>query len=214
MEIVSQKIIDYAEKHSVDEPQLLSELRKETWQKIVNPRMLSGHLQGRLLSMISKITKPKNILEIGTYTGYSTLCLAEGLSENGHIYTIDINEELADIQEKYFKKSGYEKKIKPFLGNAIDIIPQLQCDFDLVFIDADKENYSNYLDLVINKLNIGGIILTDNVLWGGKVIEPLIENDLDTLAINAYNKKIKTDRRMETILIPFRDGISLSRKLH
>jgi caffeoyl-CoA O-methyltransferase len=213
MEIINPKIMDYAEMHTTLEPELLSDLRRETWLKVVNPRMLSGSYQGRLIALISKMIRPKNILEIGTFTGYATLCLAEGLLENGQIITIDQNEELVDIQQKYFTKSKYAFQINALLGEAIALISNLDMTFDLIFIDADKQNYSAYFDLVIEKLNIGGIILTDNVLWNGKVIENINPNDMDTLAIQAYNKKVQSDTRVETILLPIRDGISITRKI-
>lgn len=205
--------MDYAEMHTTPEPELLTDLRRETWLKVVNPRMLSGSYQGRLIALISKLIRPKNILEIGTFTGYATLCLAEGLLENGQIITIDQNEELVDIQQKYFTKSKYAFQINALLGEAIALISNLDMTFDLIFIDADKQNYSAYFDLVIEKLNIGGIILTDNVLWNGKVIENTNPNDMDTLAIQAYNKKVQSDTRVETILLPIRDGISITRKI-
>ncbi len=212
MNFISKELLDYAEQHSESEPILLQELRRETWQKVLAPRMLSGHLQGRLLSLISKLTKPKLILEIGTYTGYSTLCLAEGLQDTGLLYTIDNNEELFDFQLKYFKKSGLSEVIIQKTGEALDIIPTLPNEFDLIFIDADKKNYSNYFDLVVPKLNKNGIILSDNVLWSGKVLNETKKNDIDTAEIKHYNKKIKEDSRVETILLPFRDGISICRK--
>jgi len=213
MSFIPQAFQDYAEKHTEEEPKLLQELRKETWQKVLAPRMLSGHLQGRLLAMISQIVKPKTILEIGTYTGYATLCLAEGLAENGQVHTIDNNEELVEIQKKYFKKAGLEKQIVQHIGNALDILSHINQNFDLVFIDADKTNYSHYFDHVIDKLNKGGIILSDNVLWGGKVLEKPNANDLETKAIITYNRKVKSDIRVETLLLPIRDGISIIRKL-
>lgn len=205
--------MEYAELHTSSEPELLAELRRETWLKVVNPRMLSGAYQGRLIALLSKLVRPLNILEIGTFTGYATLCLAEGLRENGKIITIDCNEELVDIQKKYISKSKYAPQIDTLLGDALTLISELDIRFDLVFIDADKQNYSTYFDLVIDKLNIGGIILTDNVLWNGKVIENKISNDVDTLSIVQYNKKVQTDIRVETILIPIRDGISITRKI-
>jgi len=213
MNLVPQKITEYAEKHSQKEPQILQELRKETWQKILVPRMICGHLQGRLLATISKIIQPKKILEIGTFTGYATLCLAEGLAENGMIHTIDHNEELAEFQLKYFIKAKKKEQITQHTGEALSIIPKLEGNFDLVFIDADKINYSNYFDLIINKLNKGGIILSDNVLWSGKVLEKVGENDIDTREIIKYNEKINDDKRIETVLLPIRDGISITRKL-
>ena len=212
MNFLSEALDRYVTDNSEDEPELLQQLTRETYQKILQPRMLSGHYQGRLLSMISKLVNPKNILEIGTYTGYSALCLAEGLQKNGILHTIDTNEELVDFQRKYFDASDYGKQIHQHLGNALDIIPQLKNNFDIVFIDADKENYSNYFNLIIDKLNIGGIILSDNVLWSGKVIKPLQKDDKPTEALIAYNKLLKDDDRVETVLLPIRDGLTLSRK--
>jgi predicted O-methyltransferase YrrM len=180
MNFLPDKIDDYVVSHSQQEPKLLKELSRETWQKVLNPRMLSGAFQGRLLSMISKLVNPKNILEIGTYTGYSALCLAEGLQEKGNLITIDKNEELETLQNKYFEKSGYRNQIQQFVGDATKIIPNIDKKFDLVFIDADKSNYINYFHLIIQKMNVGGIILSDNVLWSGKVVEPLNPKDNDT----------------------------------
>ena len=211
MEIIATEIEKYIEECSNEEPQLLRELNQETWQKVLNPLMLSGAYQGRILSMISKLKQPKTVLEIGTYTGYATLCLAEGLSEKGTIHTIDINEELIAIQSKYFQKSAYAHQIKQYIGDGLEIIPTLDCKFDLVFIDADKVNYSNYFHSIINKMNQGGIILSDNVLWKGKVVEPIAVNDKDTPAIVAYNKLLKEDPRIETVLLPVRDGLTISR---
>ncbi len=213
MSFISQSILDYSEKHTAIESKILQELRRETWQKVLTPRMLSGHFQGRLLSMISKMIQPKMILEIGTYTGYATLCLAEGLAENGMIHTIDCNEELVDFSKKHFKKAGLDKKILQFTGNALDIIPQLNNTYDLIFIDADKINYGHYFEQIIDKVNAGGIILSDNVLWGGKIINKPLKNDLDTKSIIAYNTKLINDTRVETLLLPIRDGISITRKL-
>lgn len=211
MEIIASKMERYIEDCSSDEPQILKELNQETWQKVLNPLMLSGAYQGRLLSMISKIKQPETILEIGTYTGYATLCLAEGLVNNGMIHTVDVNEELIQIQSKYFQKSAYNHQIKQHIGNALDIIPTLDIKFDLVFIDADKINYANYFHAIINKMNAGGIILSDNVLWKGKVVEPIVLNDFDTKALVAYNKLLKEDPRIETVLLPIRDGLTISR---
>lgn len=211
MDFLPKKIDNYAVAHSQDEPKLLQELSKETWQKVLVPRMLSGHFQGRILSILSKLTQPKSILEIGTYTGYSALCLAEGLHKEGILHTIDINEELVDFQKKYFDKSEYGNQIKQYLGNALEIIPTIKNKFDLVFIDADKSNYINYFNSVIDKMNSGGIILSDNVLWSGKVIEELDLKDIDTKTLIAYNKLLKEDDRVETILLPIRDGLTISR---
>lgn len=211
MHFLPEKIEDYVVKHTQNEPQILKELSKETWQKVLNPRMLSGNFQGRVLSMLSKLVQPKSVLEIGTYTGYSALCIAEGLHPEGIIHTIDKNEELYSLQEKYFKKSGYQHQIQQYVGNALDIIPTMNTTFDLVFIDADKSNYINYFHLIMEKMNSGGIILSDNVLWSGKVIEELDEKDMDTKVLLAYNKLLNSDERLETVLLPIRDGLTISR---
>ncbi|EMQ94498.1 O-methyltransferase [Xanthomarina gelatinilytica] len=213
MHFLPEKIDEYVVAHSENEPQLLQQLTRETYQKILQPRMLSGHYQGRVLSMISKLVNPTCILEIGTYTGYSALCLAEGLKENGSLHTIDVNEELVDFQRKYFDLSPYGNQIHQHLGNALEIIPLLKDTFDIVFIDADKENYASYFELIIDKLNPGGIILSDNVLWSGKILETkLKKEDKATLALKAYNKSLKEDKRVETIILPIRDGLTISRK--
>ena len=211
MHFISQELEDYIEQHSKKEPELLAALDKETYQKVLLPRMLSGHFQGRVLSMLSKLVNPVTILEIGTYTGYSALCLCEGMKEKGILHTIDIKEELVDFQRKYFNKSPWGKQIVQHLGQAIDIIPTLDLKFDLVFIDADKENYLNYFELIIPKMNKGGIILSDNVLWSGKVLEPLQSNDLSTKIIMEYNQLLKSDPRVESVLLPIRDGLTVSR---
>ncbi|WP_338357271.1 O-methyltransferase [Yeosuana marina] len=212
MHFLPEDLDDYIIKHSEEEPELLQQLTRETYQKILQPIMLSGPYQGRVLSMISKLKQPKNILELGTFTGYATLCLAEGLQKKGEIHTIDINEELADFQRKYFDKSDYGSQIIQHLGNAIDIIPKLDKTFDLVFIDADKPNYVNYFHLIIDKLNTGGIILSDNVLWHGKVVEPLDSKDKSTKAVLDFNTLLKEDTRIETVVLPIRDGLTISRK--
>ncbi|MDN3724559.1 O-methyltransferase [Aequorivita sp. SDUM287046] len=211
MDFLPEKINDYVEKHSQPEPELLQKLNRETWQKMIAPRMLSGHLQGRVLSMLSKLIQPKNILEIGTYTGYSALCLAEGMRENGELHTIDINEELFDFQRKYFDESAFGKQIFQHLGNALEIIPKLEKSFDLVFIDADKNNYPNYLEIILPKLEKGAVILSDNVLWSGKVVENLKEDDEDTKALLQYNKLLNEHPQLETVLLPIRDGLTISR---
>ena len=213
MHFISQELEDYIEQHSQKEPELLAALNKETYQKIVLPRMLSGHFQGRVLSMLSKLIRPLNILEIGTYTGYSALCLCEGMQSNGMLHTIDIKEELVNFQRKYFDKSLWGKQIVQHLGQATDIIPALDMKFDLVFIDADKENYPNYFELILPKMNPGGIILSDNVLWSGKVLEPIAPNDVSTEVLVAYNQLLKNDPRVETVLLPIRDGLTVSRVL-
>lgn len=211
MHFISEELESYIILHSKEEPNLLKELNKETHLKVLQPRMLSGHYQGRILSLISKIVSPQRILEIGTYTGYSAICLAEGLADNGELHTIDINEELHDLQRKYFEKSGFGKQIIQHTGNALKIIPELNMKFDLVFIDADKQNYSNYFDLVIDKMNSGGLILSDNVLWSGKVLDIVKPNDKSTASITEYNKKLKDDPRIETVILPVRDGLTVSR---
>ncbi|PHQ28028.1 O-methyltransferase [Leeuwenhoekiella nanhaiensis] len=212
MHFISEDLDDYAVAHSSPEPELLARLTRETYQKMVQPRMLSGHYQGRILSLISKLKTPKNILEIGTYTGYSALCLAEGLQQDGILHTIDVNEELVDFQRKYFDASGYGSQIKQHLGSALDIIPQLEGNFDLVFIDADKPNYPAYFDLIINRLNPGALLLSDNVLWSGKVVEPLNPKDTSTKALLEYNKMLAEEASLETVLLTIRDGLTLSRK--
>ena len=212
MHFLPKKLDDYIVNHSQEEPELLKQLTRETYQKVLQPIMLSGSYQGRVLSMLSKLIQPKMILELGTYTGYSTLCLAEGLHPDGEINTIDINEELVDFQRNYFDKSGYGKQIIQHTGNALDIIPNIDKTFDLVFIDADKPNYINYFHLIIDKLRSGGILLSDNVLWHGKVIEKLNPKDVSTKAVLEYNTLLKEDARIETVLLPIRDGLTISRK--
>ena len=211
MHFLPEKIDEYVVKHSQLEPQILQDLTRETWQKVLNPRMLSGAFQGRVLSMITKLINPKTILEIGTYTGYSALCLAEGLQENGTLHTIDKNEELEELQHTYFQKSDYTNQIKQHVGNAIEIIPTIEEKFDLVFIDADKSNYINYFHLIIDKMNKGGVILSDNVLWSGKVVEALNPKDKDTKVLLEYNQLLNSDDRIETVLLPIRDGLTVSR---
>lgn len=211
MDFLPEKLGDYILEHTQEEPELLRQLNNETWQKIMVPRMLSGHFQGRVLSMISKLVHPRTILEIGTYTGYSALCLAEGMKKNGVLHTIDRNEELVEIQKKYFDKSDYKKIIIQHLGDALEILPGLSEKFDLVFVDADKGNYINYFNAIIEKMNHGGVILSDNVLWSGKVTEKVNPKDIDTLALIEYNKLLKNDIRVESIILPIRDGITISR---
>jgi predicted O-methyltransferase YrrM len=213
MHFISEELEEYIEKHSQAEPPLLAKLNKETYQKVLLPRMLSGHFQGRVLSMLSKLIRPKNILEIGTYTGYATLCLCEGLQKDGQLHTIDIKEELVDFQRKYFDQSGWGTQIMQHLGEGTAVIPTLDLKFDLVFIDADKENYLNYYELIVPKMNTGGIILSDNVLWSGKVLEPLQPNDLSTKILLEYNDLLRNDPRVETVLLPIRDGLTVSRVL-
>lgn len=213
MHFISEQLENYVTEHSATEPEILQQLNKETHQKILQPRMLSGHFQGRVLSMLSKIIHPKHILELGTYTGYATLCLAEGLQADGTVDTIDINEELEEIQEKYFNLSDYRGRIFQHIGDAMEIIPTLNKKFDLVFIDADKENYINYWNLIVPMMNKGGIILSDNVLWSGKVLEEVKKNDKSTPILLEYNKLVNEDPRVETVLLPIRDGLTVSRVL-
>ena len=212
MEFISKDLYNYIKKHSIEESGLLKELERETKLKTLNPRMLCGSHQGRVLSLISKIKQPKLILEIGTFTGYSTLCLAEGMSNDGFIHTIDINEELYDFQRKYFNRSKYGDRIIQHVGNALEILDSINLKFDLIFLDADKENYTRYLEKIVNKLNVKGVLITDNVLWSGKVVASISDDDLSTKEIDNFNKILNQRDDMETILLPLRDGISLSIK--
>ncbi len=212
MDFIPKEIKEYSLSHTTKENELLAKLNRETWAKVMIPRMLSGHLQGRLLSMYSKMLAPKNILEIGTYTGYSALCLAEGLAQNGKLHTIDCNEEVTLFAKKYFEMSDYKNNIVQHLGNALEIITKIDTKFQLVFIDADKENYCNYYNLVMEKLTVGGYIIADNVLWSGKILNPN-EKDKETQALRAFNQRIQEDNRVENILLPIRDGLMLCRKL-
>ena len=211
MEFIAEEIGSYSLNHTEAEAELLAELNRETWANVMTPRMLSGHLQGRVLSMFSKMIQPENIIEIGTYTGYSALCMAEGLKNEGILHTLDINEEYTSIAKRYFNRSKYSKNIKQHLGNALDIIPKLECNFQLAFIDADKENYSAYFDLIIDKMDLYGYIIADNVLWSGKVTKE--KKDKETTALDLYNKKVLADTRVETVLLPIRDGLMVSRKI-
>ncbi len=211
MNLLNPQLSKYTEQHTSPESDVLKELNRETNAKIMMPQMLSGHLQGRFLSMISHMIKPKSILEIGTYTGYSAICLAEGLQENGMLHTIDINEELTTLVKSYLAKANVQDKVKCYVGNALEIIPTIEDQFDLVFIDADKINYANYFDLVIDKVAPGGYIMADNVLWSGKVVDE--KKDKDTAALDTYNKKIHADARVENVLVPIRDGVLIARKL-
>lgn len=213
MHFLSSLLENYIANSSENEPTVLTELTRETHLKVIQPRMLTGHFQGRVLSMLSKIISPENILEIGTYTGYSAICLAEGLRKNGKLHTIDVNEELSHIQQKYFEKSGFVNNIDAHIGDALDIIPTLDITFDLVFIDAEKKSYPKYFEAALEKTRPGGIILSDNVLWSGKVVEPLNPKDVTTKILLDYNKGLKDDPRVETVLLPIRDGLTLSRVL-
>ncbi|MES2680304.1 MAG: O-methyltransferase [Bacteroidota bacterium] len=211
MEFIDKKLLAYCESFSERENALLAELNRQTHLKISQPRMLSGHLQGRFLSFLSKISRPACILEIGTYTGYAALCLAEGLTENGKLITIDPNEETTHFARSFIERSDYKDKIELITGQAQNIIPALNNLFDLVFIDADKKNYSLYFDLVIDKVKKGGVIVADNVLWSGKVIED--QMDADTRFIHEFNQKVNNDVRIEPLLLPVRDGLMLMRRL-
>lgn len=211
MDLINQEIQDYAERHTSQESDVLKRINRHTHAHVLMPRMLSGHLQGRVLSMISHMVRPARVLEIGTYTGYSAVCLAEGLQPEGKVITIDINEELEDTVRQYFRDAGLERKIDYRIANALEIIPGLEDTFDLVFIDADKENYSRYFDLVIGKVRQNGFILADNVLWSGKVLDA--KPDKDTRAIVEFNRKIQDDHRVENVLLPIRDGIMMIRKV-
>ena len=213
MDFSNKEIYNYIDNHSSEESDILYELRRETELKCLNPIMLSGKIQGNFLAIISKLIKPFNVLEIGTYTGYSTLCIAEGLNPEGMIHTIDKNEELLQIQNKYFEKSGLRNQIKQYTGDALAIIPKLKFDFDMVFLDADKENYVKYLELISPILKPGGVLLTDNVLWHGKILENSENQDRVTRLIDNFNKKIVEDKSLKTVMLPIRDGISLTLKL-
>jgi len=212
MEFIDEKIENYALRHSRPETDVLKKLNRETHAKIMMPRMLSGHMQGNVLSLFSKMIRPQQILEIGTYTGYSAICLAEGLQQNGKLHTIDINEELEQMVRSYFQEAGLTNKINYYLGNALTIIPAIKETFDIVFIDADKKNYSAYYDLVFDKVKSGGYIIADNVLWSGKVLDDPSKMDTDTKAMDVYNKKIHSDERVEQMLLPIRDGLMIARK--
>ena len=210
--INKDEIIEYAENFSSEESSVLKKLNRETHLKILFPRMLSGKLQGNFIKMISCMIKPKNILEIGAFTGYSAICFTEGLAENGVLHTIEVNPELEDIILKYFNEAGVSNKIKLHIGNAIDVIPTINEVFDLVFIDADKENYLNYYNLVFDKVKTGGFIVADNVLWDGKVILKPTPTDKETVGIVEFNEFVKNDNRVEKLLLPFRDGLMIIRK--
>jgi caffeoyl-CoA O-methyltransferase len=211
MNFLDPNLEAYVAKHSEQEPELLQKLARETHLKVLQPRMLSGAYQGRLLAVLSKLTSPKRILEIGTYTGYSALCLAEGLKADGQIDTIDKDEELTDMQRSYFDASGFGKQIFQHLGNAAEIIPAIEGTFDFVFIDADKEQYPLYFDLIVDRVRSGGLIIADNVLWSGKVMESAV--DEATQSLQVFNKKVADDKRVETVILPVRDGLTLLRKI-
>lgn len=214
MEFIHPAIEQYSLQHSEPESELLQKINRETHAKILSPRMLSGPLQGAYLSMISRMIRPERILEIGTYTGYSAICLAQGLSKTGKLITIDVNEELEKMVRGFFRESDRNEQIDFRIGNALELIPGIEDTFDLVFIDADKRNYSAYFDLVIEKVRPGGFILADNVLWSGKVTDLEKNKDLDTKLIHEFNEKVNHDPRVTTMLLPLRDGIMMIQKKH
>lgn len=209
---IDDNILNYSISKSEKESKLLNDLYRETYLKVLNPKMISGHYQGRILSLISKIISPKKILEIGTYTGYSAICLCEGMDKDGVLHTIDNNKELVEIQNKYFKKANLKDKIVQHSGDAKNIIPSIDEEFDIVFIDADKESYPEYYDLIINKVRSGGIIIADNILWSGKILEKVEKDDQATKSIIEFNNKIIKDDRVKNIILPIRDGLNIVRK--
>ena len=214
MDFISDDIMTYAINHTQDESNLLKALNKETHQKILQSRMISGHYQGRVLSFISQLIRPETILEIGTYTGYATLCLAEGLTKNGKIHTIEINEELIDFQKKYFDQSKFKNQIFTHIGDAIDIIPKLKLKYDLIFLDADKANYPSYMEMVVPKLKKGGVLVADNVLWSGKVLDyQQKRDDMETKGIKLFSELVKKNSSLQTLLLPIRDGLIMCRKI-
>ena len=213
MNFIDKNIQNYADAHSDAETDLLQQLGRDTWAHVLAPRMLSGHFQGRVLSMLSRMIHPEQILEIGTYTGYSAICLAEGLTENGLLHTIEVNEELHEMIEHYVSESPFKNQIKLYTGDAKKIIPAMNVQFDLVFIDADKESYSVYYDLVFDKVRKGGYIIADNVLWSGNVIKPEQEWDDETEHVVNFNKKVQADSRVKNLLLPVRDGLMIVEKL-
>jgi len=213
MDFLPENIDKYVEAHTSEETDVLKRLNRDTYAGVLMPRMLSGHLQGRFLKMLTSMIQPEQVLEIGTFTGYSAICLAEGMPDGAMLHTIDINEELHDMVRKFIKEARMENKIRTYVGNAMDIIPTIQHTFDMVFIDADKTNYSNYYELVLPKLHTGGYIVADNVLWSGKVTEPATEADDETKALMAFNEKVANDPRVENVLVPIRDGLMIARKI-
>lgn len=210
--LLSPNINNYVETYTTPEDSVLAKLNRETNLKVALPVMLSGHLQGAVLQALSYMLRPRRVLEIGTYTGYSAICLAKGLTEDGHLHTIDINEELQEMCFRYICDSGLERKITQHIGEAENIIPTLDEEFDLVFIDADKTNYGLYYDQVFDKVRKGGFILADNVLYDGEVVLPVEEQSKNAKAIHAYNEKLRNDDRIEHVLLPVRDGIMIARK--
>lgn len=213
MDFIDPRIEEYATEHTQNESNFLSQLNRETHLKVLQPRMLSGHLQGRLLSLLSNLINPQYIVEIGTYTGYSALCLAEGLKPNGQLITIDCNDDLMPIIKKTIANSSYSNQIDFRLGEAMEILPTLNSGIDLVFIDADKSNYINYYQEILPKVKIGGLIIADNVLWSGKVLDPSENSDLDTQILHEFNNLVHQDNHVENLLLPIRDGLMILRKV-
>lgn len=212
MEFLDPKLDAYVHKMTSPEPDLLSALNRETYAKVIMPRMLAGHLQGRVLSMLSYMIKPKYVLDVGTYTGYSAHCFAEGVQDGGKVVSLDVNDELSWIHDQYVKSSDYKDKIEIIFGKALEVIPSLDYDWNIVFLDADKENYLNYYNLLIEKLKPGAYILADNVLWSGKILdEREVEKDEETRALYNYSKTITEDERVENVLFPIRDGLMVAR---
>lgn len=211
--LFDELLLHYAEAMSTEELPILAQLNRETYQKVLQPIMLSGHLQGAFLQMMSKIMQTKRILDIGTFTGYSAICLAQGLDGDGQVHTIEIDEEKSEIAQKYFEASGLKNKIIPHYGHAVDILKELRETWDIVFIDADKTNYSAYFDLVFDQVRLGGLIIADNVLYEGKVLQPISEQGKNEKAIHAFNHKTKADKRVEVLMLPIRDGLSVIRKI-
>ncbi|MDA8945687.1 O-methyltransferase [Flavobacteriales bacterium] len=212
MEFISKKLDDYCKEHTSSACDVLEELNRETHTSVLNPRMISGNLQGQFLTMLSRMMRPKCILEIGTYTGYSAICLAKGLPVDGVLHTIDVNEELEEMNTRYFKKAGFEHQIVQHIGDASKLIPDLDLTVEMAFIDADKKNYPLYFNLLIDKMKPGGWIIADNVLWSGKVIEQVNSSDKATLALLEYNRMVQNDPRVENLLLPLRDGLMICRK--
>ena len=213
MEFLPELLENYIGTHTKPEPGNLKKLSRETHAQVLMPQMLSGHVQGRFLKMLTCMINPTQVLEIGTFTGYSCICIAEGMKDGGMVHTIDVNEELEPIVTRYIKESGVEKKVKTYVGNALEIIPAINEVFDMVFIDADKKNYSNYYDLIFNKVRKGGYIIADNVLWSGKVVEKASKSDEETKGIMEFNDKVTNDSRVENVMVPIRDGVMIIRKL-
>lgn len=211
MEFLDPKLDEYIVQHTDLEPSLLKDLNRETFSKVLYPRMLAGHYQGRVLAMLSQMIRPKKVLEIGTYTGYSAICWAEGLQDGGSVETLEVNEELETMIRRYFKSSGYESLINLHIGTALELIPQIEGEFDIIYIDADKENYSNYFDQVIDRVRVGGYIIADNVLWSGKVLDE--KRDNETQALVEYAAKVDSDPRVSNVMLPIRDGLLVARKM-